>query len=72
MQILDSDQGLGVDLTQESEQIETELDVIDAKSMTIMQTNVNMLSQVILKVMNQIMQLCKLWPQKLNQMIHMI
>ena len=69
MQILGSDQGPGVDLTQESEQIETELDVINVESMTIMQMNVQMLSQVILKVMNQIMQLYKLWPQIWNQMI---
>ena len=37
--------------------------------MTIMQMNAKMLSQVILKVMNQIMQLFKLWPQVWNQMI---
>ena len=37
--------------------------------MTIMQMNVQMLSQVILKVMNQITQLYKLWPQIWNQMI---
>ena len=36
MQILDSDEGLGVDPTQELEQIETELGVIDVESMTIM------------------------------------
>ena len=40
-----------------------------AESMTITQMNVQMLSQVILKVMNQIMQLYKLWPQTWNQMI---
>ena len=68
-QILGSDQGPGVDLTQESEQIETELDVINVESMTITQMNVQMLSQVILKVMNQIMQVYKLWPQIWNQMI---
>ena len=48
--------------------METELDAINAESMTIMQMNVQMLSQVILKVMNQIMQLYKLWPQIWNQM----
>ena len=37
-----------------------------------MQMNVQMLSQVILKVMNQIMQLYKLWPQIWNQMIRKI
>ena len=51
---------------------ETELDVIGAKSMAIMQMNVKMLSQVILKVMIQIMQLYKLLPQIWNQMIHEI
>ena len=40
--------------------------------MTIMRMNVQMLSQVILRVMNQIMQLYKLWPQIWNQMIHEI
>ena len=49
-----------------------ELDVINAESMTIMQMNVQMLSHVILKVMNQIMQLYKLWPQIWNQMMHKI
>ena len=34
-----------------------------------MQMNVQMLSQVILKVMIQIMQLYKLWPQIWNQVI---
>ena len=37
--------------------------------MTVMQMNVQMLSQVILKAMNQIMQLYKLWPQVWNQVI---
>ena len=71
-QILDSGQGPGVGPTQEKEQIETELDVIGAESMTLKQMNVQMLSQVILKVMNQIMQLYKLWPQTWNQMIRKI
>ena len=63
MAALDLDQGLEVDLTPEKQQTGTELDVTNVGRMTVLQINVQIPSHVILMVMSQTMQPCKLCQQ---------